>query len=273
MILVANPHILVHGHRGARAARPENTLPAFAYAIERGADFVELDVAVTSDGVLVVSHDPRINRKLCRGPEGTETAIHKLTLAQVRAWDCGSLPNPEFPAQELAPGARIPTLAEVFDLVAPSRAKVNVEIKMDAAAPDLSPDPATFARLVVDEVRKHHMERRVIVQSFDFRPLKEVRRLAPELTQAALYAGRAKPFVEIAAEAGVEGHPVEIVAPHFPLVTAAEVRAAHAAGLQVVPWTVNKPEAWRTLTDAGVDAIISDDPAAVLAWLESAGLR
>src|SRR5437588_402578 len=90
--------ILVHGHRGARALRPENTIPAFEYAIGAGADVLELDMAVTRDDVVVVSHDPVLNPEICRSPGGS-TLIRVLTLAELRKWDCGSLRNPKFPRQ------------------------------------------------------------------------------------------------------------------------------------------------------------------------------
>lgn len=273
MTLIAQPRILVHGHRGARAVWPENTLPAFEYAIGQGVDVLELDMAVTLDDVVVISHDPYLSRTICQGPEGGETAIHRLAFAQVRQWDCGALQNPAFPKQRLVPGTRMPTLEEVFDLAAARNVEFNIETKIDPRRPDLAPDPATFARLVVDLVRKHGMEKRVIVQSFDFRTLKEVRKLAPELRLSALYEGTPKSFVEIAREAGSEGKSVEIVSPRFNLVTKEEVQAAHRAGIQVVPWTANTPALWRQLVDARVDAIISDDPAELISWLKSAGLR
>jgi glycerophosphoryl diester phosphodiesterase len=273
MILCAEPRILVHGHRGARAMRPENTLPAFEYAIRLGVDVLELDMAVTRDGIVVISHDPHLSRTICQGPEAGETAIHKLTLAQVRQWDCGALQNPSFPKQQPVPGTKMPTLEEVFDLAAASSVQFNIETKIEAGRPELAPDPATFARLVVDLVRKHGMEKRVIVQSFDFRTLKQVRKLAPELRLSALYSGAPKSFVQIAREAGSTERPVEIVSAHFSLVTIEEVHAAHDAGIQVVPWTANTPAIWRDLVDARVDAIISDDPAKLIAWMKSAGLR
>lgn len=273
MTLVAGPRILVHGHRGARAVRPENTLPAFRYALERGVDVLELDMAVTSDGVVVISHDPHLLRTICQGPEGGETAIHKLTFAQVRQWDCGALQNPDFPKQQPVPGTKVPTLDEVFDLAAANSVQFNIETKIDPKSPDLAPDPATFARLVVDLVRKHGLEKRVMVQSFDFRTLKEVRKLAPEIRLSALYSGAPRSFVEIAQEAGGGGKSAEIVSPQLKLVTREEVQAAHRAGIQVVPWTANTPGAWRQLADAQVDAIISDDPGELISWLKSAGLR
>ena len=258
----------MHGHRGARALRPENTLPAFQYAIEQGVDVLELDMAVTRDNVIVISHDPRMNPAVCQGPGG-ETAIHRMTLEQVRQWDCGALKNPAFPQQQPVPGTRMPTLEEVLDLAAPTSVELNIETKIDPRTPELAPDPQTFSKLVVDAVRKHHLERRIIVQSFDFRTLKEVRRLAPEIRLAALYEGPAKPFMEIARDAGG----VEIVSPNCSLVTLERVRAAHDAGMQVVPWTANTPAMWERLVEAEVDAVISDDPAAFIAWLKKRNLR
>lgn len=273
MTLIAQPRILVHGHRGARAMRPENTLPAFEYAIAQGVDVLELDMAVTLDGVVVISHDPHLNRAICQGPEGGETAIHKLTFAQVRQWDCGALQNPLFPTQTPVPGTKMPTLEEVFDLAAASSVQFNIETKIDPKTPDLAPDPSTFARLVVGLVRKHGMEKRVMVQSFDFRTLKEVRKLAPELRLSALYEGTPRSFVEIAKEAGSDGKCVEIVSPRSGLVTSEEVQAAHRAGVQIVPWTANTPTLWRKLADAQVDGIISDDPAGLISWLKAEGFR
>ena len=273
MTLFAEPRILVHGHRGARAMRPENTLPAFEYAIAQGVDVLELDMAVTRDGIVVISHDPHLNRAICQGPEGGETAIHKLTFSQVRQWDCGALQNPLFPKQKPMPGTKMPTLEEVFELAAATGVQFNIETKIDPKTPDLAPAPATFARLVVDLVRKHGVEQRVIVQSFDFRTLNEVRKLAPEVRLSALYEGSPRSLVEIAREAGGGETSVEIVSPHYSLLTREQVRAAHVAGLQVVPWTANTPELWRRLVDAQVDAIITDDPAQLIAWLKAAGLR
>src|SRR5207248_9441844 len=88
--------IQVHGHRGARALRPENTLPAFEYAIAQGVDALELDMAVTKDGVVVVSHDPMLHPPVCSGPQPS-AVIHELTLAEVKQWDCGRVQNPGFP--------------------------------------------------------------------------------------------------------------------------------------------------------------------------------
>ncbi len=248
--------------------RPENTLPAFEYAISAGADVLELDLWVTADDVPVVSHDPLINTTICTGPEGERT-IRRLTLEQVRQWDCGSKKNPEFPRQEPAPGARIPTLDEVLRARAARRFWFNIEMKSQPARPEFQPEPDRYAQLVAESVRRHRLENRVIVQSFDFRLLRAMRQIAPELRRAALYAGLPRDFVELAREAG----DTPIVSPHYSLVTPERVKAAHAAGLQVVPWTANTPELWDRLIEAQVDAIITDDPKGLIEHLKAKGLR
>ncbi len=252
------PTVLVHGHRGARALRPENTLPAFEYAIARGVDALELDMAVTRDNVLVISHDPLLHPPVCSGPV-PEAVIHELTLAQVREWDCGKVQNPAFPRQQTVPGTRMPTLDEVFALAPKGKFLFNIETKIFADHPELTPSPEEFVRLVLAVVQKHHLESRVILQSFDFRTLHAMKRAAPEIALSALYSGDPKDFTAIAKEANAG-----IVSPEFHLVTPAQVRAAHAAGLQVVPWTADTPEDWDRLVAAQVDAIITDDPAALL---------
>src|SRR6266481_3785618 len=120
--------IQVHGHRGARAMRPENTLPAFEYAIAQGVDALELDMAVTRDGVLVVSHDPELRSPVCTGPK-ERAVIHELTLAEVRQWDCGAKQNPLFSTQKTVPGTKMPTLDEVFALAPKGKFLFNIETK------------------------------------------------------------------------------------------------------------------------------------------------
>jgi len=259
----AEKRILIHGHRGARALRPENTLAAFEYAIKAGADYLELDLAVTKDGVLVVSHDPVLPQAICQGPKGATRAIHQMTLAELRRWDCGSLKNPEFPRQQPVPGERVPTLDEVLALAPRGEFGFNIEIKVPRDA-SLAPPVEEFARKVVEAVRKHGLEKRVIIQSFDFRATRAVHRLAPELRVAALIGKDPREFPAVAREAHAS-----IVSPQYRLVTPEKVKRAHEAGFEVVPWTADDPEVWRDLADAGVDAIITDDPAALKAWLAS----
>ena len=254
--------VLVHGHRGARAIYPENTLPAFIHAIDVGAEAIELDVVATRDDVLVVVHDPRINPQICAGPH-PEKAIRELTLAELREYDCGCLQNPNFPAQRTVPGTRIPTLDQVLSLAARGGFQFDIEVKSFPDEPQLTPSPDAFAKLLLGEIENHGLQRRVVVQSFDWRVLHQVKRLAPDIRLAALWSHPAQPFLAVAHAAGAD-----IVSPEHRLITREQVSAAHAAHLQVVPWTANAPPDWRRLIDAGVDGIITDDPAALIAYLE-----
>src|SRR5246500_4417568 len=150
----------LEAHRGGRALRPENTLPSFANALSMGVDTLELDMGVTRDGVVVVSHERGLNPDLARGPDGRyiDTGIPyiKLTLAEVKKYDVGKIrPGSayaaRFPEQLPIPGTRIPTLAEVFDLVRRSgdrHVRLNIETKIDPTHPEESPDPEHFVRLL-----------------------------------------------------------------------------------------------------------------------------
>jgi glycerophosphoryl diester phosphodiesterase len=268
-IMTANaaPRILVHGHRGARAIYPENTIPAFEYAIMIGADVLEMDVAVTKDNVLVISHDPHINPEICKGPH-PGVAIHELTLAELHEYDCGALKNPHFPKQQPVPGTRIPALDDVLSLSRGNNVQFNIETKSFPDHPELTPPPDVFARMLLDVIRKHQLDSRVIVQSFDFRTLRAAKRLAPNIRLSALWEGDARSFVDIAHD-GQAG----IISPLFKLVTPQQVKSAHDAKIQVVPWTADTPADWQMLIDAGVDAIITDDPAALIAYMKGKGLR
>jgi glycerophosphoryl diester phosphodiesterase len=269
---------LVHGHRGTRGMRPENTLPAFTEALRVGADVLELDMDVTKDGVIVVSHEPRVTPERCLAPDGKamEKAIpiHTLTLEELKKYDCGALPNPKFPRQVLVPGTPMPTLDEVFTLAetstypAAAQVQFNIETKIFPAEPELTPSPAEFARLVMDVVKKHHMEKRVILQSFDVRTLKEIKKLDPavrisQLTEANL--------VEIVP--ALKAINAEIWSPDSHWITPAAVKEAQAAGIQVVPWTINTPKEWDQALAAGVDAIITDYPGDLIEYLKAKKLR
>jgi glycerophosphoryl diester phosphodiesterase len=273
--------ILVHGHRGSRATRPENTIPAFEYAIHHGADVIELDLAVTKDNVLVVSHFPNITpdypgERVCTGPAvPPKTPIHTLTLAQVEQYDCGVNTLAGFPKQEAVPGTHIPTFDQVLDLAPQGKFDFNVETKIFANHPELTPSPEEFVKLIDDAARRHHVQSRIILESFDYRTLRAMKAIDPEIRRAALLSESKydsmmgikdvdKDFVSICHKADAT-----IVMPDFALVTPERVAAAHAAGIQVIPYTVDKPEDWQKMADAHVDGMITDDPEALLAWLRS----
>ncbi|GAA4869831.1 glycerophosphodiester phosphodiesterase family protein [Saccharopolyspora cebuensis] len=219
--------------------------------------------------------------------------VRTLTLAQVRTMDCGSLTKPQHPGQRPVPGARMALLSEVFDLVERYRAqqvRFNVETKVEAAAPDETAPREQFVRIVAREVREAGLLHRVSVQSFDWGALMRMREVEPRLPLVALTNGDflevgepgASPWlggididdfggdlVAAAASFGadaispVHGMPQDgrVTDPDYrPYTTPGLVTRAHAAGLAVIPWTVDDEPTMAALMDAGVDGIITDHP-------------
>jgi glycerophosphoryl diester phosphodiesterase len=287
--------ILIHGHRGARAYRPENTLPAFEYGIQHGDDVLELDLAVTRDNQLVVSHSPFLtqpapkpgdpwnaaaNERTCIGPPlPPGTLLHSLTLAQIRQYDCGSRTLPNFPKQVAVPGTRIPTFDQVLDLAIQGNFQFNVETKSFPNHPEITPTPEAFVRLIDEAVRRHGLRQRVILQSFDFRTLRAMRKIDPAIRLSALFGaarydgmmGITDPDKSFAHIEQITG--AEILSPDQSLVTPEQVAIAHRMGVQVAPYTADTPAQWQKLADAHVDAIITDDPTELLLWLRARHLH
>jgi glycerophosphoryl diester phosphodiesterase len=280
----------IEAHRGGRALRPENTLPSFANALSMGVDTLELDLGVTRDGVVVVSHERGLNPDLTRAPDGryiaAEIPFTKLTLAQVKQYDVGqvrpgSAYAARFPDQLAVPGARIPTLAEVCALVRRSgdnHVRLNIETKIDPNHPDEAPAPRHFVTAVLDLLRHEKFSDRVMIQSFDWRTLLLIQKQSPEiptvyLTQqsgpdANVHADAPSPWTA-GFDARDHGGSVPrtikaagggVWSPYHGDVDAHSIAEAHQLGLPVIVWTVNEPDEMARLIDLGVDGIISDRP-------------
>lgn len=294
MILVAGPAAAfdLQAHRGGRALWPENTLPAFERALDLGVDTLELDTGVTRDGVLIIAHDRHVDANLARRDgqwvEGPQPTWYSLPLAAVRKLDVGRI-RPDsayarrFSHQAPVDGAGVPTLAALFDLVkkrGDSRVRFNIETKLDPVRPDDSVDPETFSRLLVKQVRDAGFQNRVTIQSFDWRTLQVVRRIAPEIATAYLTiidpeesnvsmngtspwtAGFDPIHHGGSLPAAIRAAGGAIWSPYHLNLTPALVKEAQDLGLKVIPWTVNDPADMRRLIEWGVDGLITDDPAA-----------
>src|SRR5829696_3547821 len=185
----------LQAHRGGRGLAPENTLAAFRQAVSLGVTTLEMDLAITKDDVVVVSHDPMLNPDIVRSPdgkwlEGIGPAIRSLSLAELKRYDVGRL-NPgsayarQYPMQRPVDGERFPILYEVY-AVAPAPVRFNIEIKTDPTRPYETADPLHFTHLVVDQVKANKAVGRTMIQSFDWRTLLEVRKVAPEIATACL---------------------------------------------------------------------------------------
>jgi glycerophosphoryl diester phosphodiesterase len=279
----------LQGHRGARGLAPENTLPAFARALSIGVTTLELDCGLTEDGVVVVAHDRRLNPDIARGPDGRWLAgstrtIRELSFRELQRYDVGRLrPGSDysklFPEQRRMDGVRIPKLDDVFELVRKAHneaVRFNIETKLSPLAPDETAGPDELARAVVQVVRAHRLERRTVIQSFDWRTLAVVQREAPEIATAYLTSdghnlreadGGPSPWtngIRLADHGSVpkmvKSAGGAIWSPNHRDLNEALVKEAKDLGLSVVPWTVNDPPDMERLIAWGVDGIITDYP-------------
>lgn len=260
----------VQGHRGSRGTHPENTLASFEEAVQSGAEWVELDLVLTQEDIPVVSHDPTISVDLCldsqKKPLSKILPIKTLSLKRVKSFDCGSVPNPQFKEQVTVPGQKIPTLEEVLIWVSkiPSqKIKLNIETKMTAPKPNLEPSPQKFVAAIVGLLKKYNQIDNSVLQSFDFRTLKEAKKIEPKLKLSALFE-KPDSICKTSKELGAF-----IAAPNFSLVTPELVQECHALGIQVHPWTLNLDSEWKRALALGVDGIITDYPRKLKAFLAS----
>ena len=235
------PPVII-AHRGYRKRYPENTLAAFAAAFDAGVGMVELDVTLTRDRRVVVLHDATLDRTTDgRGQ------VRDFTLEELKQLDAGSWFDPRFS------GERLPTLEEALDLCA-TRGMVNIEIKADAFEAARHKD--AIEEQVLTAVAERSMGDRVLISSFETRFLARI----ADRTNA--------PAVGVLTQRRIDSDPLSLCKrlrafswhPDFHSVTTARVRAMHAAGIMVFPYTVNQPKDFRGLLKMGVDGIFTDDP-------------
>jgi glycerophosphoryl diester phosphodiesterase len=283
----------LQGHRGARGLAPENMLAAFDTALKIGVTTLELDIAMTKDDVLVVSHNRRLNPDHTRGLDGKfleadGPAIRSLTLAEVRQYDVGRLKPgtryaADFPQQVAVDGARIPLLADVFALAAERRAdhvRFNIETKITPTSGTETPDPETFAAALAKAIRDAGLLTRASIQSFDWRALAAMKRIAPEIERVCLTAEALTLDTIRRGEPGpspwTAGLDVDDFGGSVPRLVAAagcqawsplyrnarpdDIAAARSLGLKVIPWTVNERADMERLIALGVDGLITDYP-------------
>ncbi|MFC5497991.1 glycerophosphodiester phosphodiesterase [Caenimonas terrae] len=276
----------LQAHRGGRGLMPENTLPAFENAIALGVTTLELDIALTADGVVVISHDPSLNPLIVRDPSGhwfdKGPAIRSMTFAQLQTYRLGRI-RPDtpyaasFPEQQSRDGVRMPTLAALFDRVKALGAtdvRFNIETKVEPGTGPESPSPEEVTRAILRVVRDAGMTARVSLQSFDWRTLQLAQKLEPRIPTVYLTSQTAR-FDTIGdgrwtagfrlADHGSVPRMVKAAggsawSPYSSTLTEAQVKEAHALGLKVIPWTVNLPGDFDRLLDWGVDGIITDYP-------------
>lgn len=261
----------LQGHRGARGLLPENSIPAFRRALELGVNTLELDLAVSKEGRLVVSHEPWMSADICSTPDGRpvpaesaqEHSLYGMTYDEIARYDCGSRGNGRFPDQAPMPVAK-PLLDSVIVMAERYTAahglppiRYNMEIKTKPEHDGHHhPEPAAFARRLYDALVAHEVLSRSTVQSFDPRALEGMYAIDPGVTLGFLVNN----------DLGLTGNldrltfTPDVYSPHHRLVDRELVEAVHRRGMAIIPWTVNDVETMRRLVTLGVDGIITDYP-------------
>lgn len=269
------PRLDIQGHRGCRGLMPENSIPGFIMALDSGATTLEMDLAISRDGQVVVSHEPWMNAAICLTPEGREIKpadekrhnLYRMNYEEIKLWDCGSKGNARFPEQQKIPVWK-PLLLDVIRAVEKHirdkqgyEVDYNLEIKSMPAGDHLfHPAPAAFSDLVFRLVDQYLPWNRVVIQSFDFRVLKYWHEKYPHVRLAAL-VDNPKTIDQNLQDIGFTP---AIYSPNFRLISKNEIEYCHSRKMRIVPWTVNEAADIRNLIIWRADGIISDYPNRVM---------
>ena len=270
-MLMAQATLDKQGHRGCRGLMPENTVAAMIKGLELGVNTLELDVVISEDKKVVVSHDTYMSAEISRKPDGTNVTaeeakqiiLFKMPYATIRQYDVGLRPLANFPEQKKMKAYK-PLLEELLDSVDTYARKhklplpnYNIEIKCSPASDNIAhPEPKEFVELVMAVCNKMKLGKRYNIQSFDARPLQIIHEKYPKVRLAYL-TGNAKTLAENLATLGFTP---DIYSPHYKTVTAEVVTACHQQKMKIIPWTVNTKEEISQLVKFGVDGIITDYP-------------
>lgn len=278
--------IEVQGHRGSRGLFPENTLPAFAAAIEAGTHTLELDLHVTKDGEVIIHHDYFVDDWLDDGDQTSkmpQMLIRDLRLVEVKKIDCGNKINIDFPKQQRMPGTSIPTLDELFEMISRSSSphaktvRLNLEVKRDPRYPELTINARELAAKIVAKVHSAGFSQRVYYSSFDPEILSELHSLDPEAELGFIFNADSMALVKRLSPDNpmnlliflASSFNATVVSPEHALLTDQKtVQAMQNAGFRVVPWTVNSEEEWSKCIEMGVDGLITDYPQDLLSYLK-----
>lgn len=261
------------GHRGARGLAPENTIPAFIKALEYNVHTLELDVAVSKDKKIIVTHEPYFSHVITTKPDGEAVTkkeektllIYHMTAKEIKQYDCGIRGHVKFPEQKPEPAYK-PTFKEMVKAVDAHCKKnnlpkpnFNVELKSyDKYYGKAIPFPKEFAAIMLKEVKDLGIKKRTNLQAFDFELLREIRKQDPNMEIAML--------VEFSAGRDIDKHiknlgfQPEIYSPDHKLLSKKVITKCHEMGMKVIPWTVNKVDRMNKLRRYGVDGIITDYP-------------
>jgi glycerophosphoryl diester phosphodiesterase len=261
----------IQGHRGARGMMPENSIPAFIYAMDQGVTTLEMDVVITKDNKVVVSHEPYLSHEICfnaegkeiTGPEEKKYNIFEMTYDQVEECDCGSKGNPRFPDQMKIKAPK-PLLSDVIKAVEKHSKGVtqfeveyNIEVKSLPEDDNIfQPTVDVFSELVFDLIDQYLPWERVTIQSFDFRVLKYWHEKHPNVKLAVLIENTKS----IKSNLKELGFTPAIYSSYHILLSEKKVAELHKSGIKVIPWTVNEVSDMKKLISWKVDGLITDYP-------------
>jgi len=259
------------GHRGARGLSPENTIPSFLKALEYPVTTLELDVAVSKDKQLIVSHEPWFNGDICNMPDGSsmddemgkKRNIYQMTYEEIKTYDCGSRGNDKFPHQ-IGGKTHKPSFKDMVKAIesyCSTNNKIlpnyNIEIKSEPEEYGVyTPYPADFVALVLKEIKELGIEHRCNLQSFDIAIMEEIHEQAPEIPIAFLVMNESG----VASNLEQLSFQPTIYSPYYKMLSEAAIKECHTKGIKVIPWTVNNGDSARELISWGVDGIITDYP-------------
>lgn len=261
----------LQGHRGCRGLMPENSIAGMKKALELGVKTLELDVVITEDDQVVLSHEPYLSSQICLDAAGHSIHpeeqyaynIYSMSLQELSRYDCGSKPNPAFPEQANFPSAK-PSLREVIrsaDSHARSLGRTlpiyNIETKSTIHGDDrLHPGPGEFIRLVHEVLSQEKIKERCTIQSFDPRTLRSMRRLDPDIRTILLVDENQDAYMAL----DELGSLPYAVSPEHSLVDESMIQWARSKKVKLIPWTVNEAARARELIELGVDGLITDYP-------------
>jgi glycerophosphoryl diester phosphodiesterase len=261
------------GHRGCRGLMPENTIPAMLEAIGLGVTTLEMDVVISKDKKVVVSHDTWMSAEITTKPNGEYVTaveenslnIYQMNYDDVKKYDVGMKPHPRF-KQQTKIKAYKPLLSDLLDSVARDMMTrrrpfpyFNIETKSSPSGDNIQhPGPEEFVELLMAVIKEKGIEERVVIQSFDFRTLQYLHKKYPSIKTAALVEATDKRNIETLIKD--LGFTPTIYSPAYQLVNAAVISVFHAKGIKIIPWTVNDKAKIEELKKMGVDGIITDYP-------------
>jgi glycerophosphoryl diester phosphodiesterase len=261
------------GHRGARGLMPENTIPAMLKAVDEGVTTLEMDVVITMDSQVVLSHEPFMNAEIALKPDGSSIAsadarthnIYKMNYEEVAKYDVGSKPHPRFPQQQKAKVHK-PLLTDVIAAVEAYTVKnklpqvqYNIETKCNQATDNIfHPEPPRFVDLLVAVVKQNKIAGKTTIQSFDIRSLQYLHAAYPQIQSALLIEEDDSTTFE--KQLVALGFQPTVYSPFYSHVTPQLVKDCRSKKIKLIPWTVNDLQKMQALKNLGVDGIISDYP-------------